>query len=139
MASKKSIRDLAQIQVAYIPTVCKKPKTANVRPLYSNLKVLHLPDLIMLELAKYGYKISNKLYQTKLHHLAESNGELKSHRYPTHYKNTPNVQKHKTKEFNSSHLCKSLTVYNNLPKRLTDLTSIKSFTRELKRYLIYLY
>ena len=70
MASKKSIKDLAQIQDACIWSVCKKPKTANVRPLYSNLKVLHLPDLITLELAKYGYKISNKLYLTKLHHLA---------------------------------------------------------------------
>ena len=75
------------------------------KQLYSKLQVLHLPEMITLELAENGYKISNKLYLSKLHVLAESEGGLKQHRYPTCSKKTPNIQKHGTKEFNSSHLC----------------------------------
>ena len=57
-----------------------------VKPLYNILQVLCLPEMITLELAKYGYKISNKLYLYKPHQLAESEGGLKQHRYPTHFK-----------------------------------------------------
>ena len=100
---------------------------------------MHLPELITLELVKYGYKISNKLYPTKIHELAESNRGLKQHRYPTRFKSTPNIQKHGTKEFNNSHLCKGLAVYINLPDRLKGIKSLKNFTKEVKKYLLLRY
>ena len=105
-------------------------------PLYHNLKILQQNDLIALELVKYGYKISDKLYPTRLHKLAESNGGLKQHRYPTRYKKTPNIQKHKTNEFNKSHLCKGLVAYNKLPNRLKQLDTLKRFTRKVKNHLL---
>ena len=89
--------------------------------------------MITLELAKYGYKITNKLYPNTLHWLAESSGGLKMHHYPTCYKKTPNIQKHKTKDFNNSHLCKGISVSNNLPKRLKDIKLMECFIRELKK------
>ena len=107
-----------------------------MKPLYNLLQTLHLAELIMLELAKYGYKISNKQYPTKIHELAESNGGLKQHWYPTRFKNTPNIQKHGTKEFNNSHWCKGLAIYNNLPNRLKGIKSLKNFTKEVKKYLL---
>ena len=134
MSSKKSIKELSQIQDACILCiVCKQSKTADIKPLYNKLKCLRLPELTTLELVKYGYKISNKLYPAKLHELAETDGGLKRHHYPTRYKNTPNKQKHKTKKFNSNHLCKGLAAYSSLPKRLKDLKSTKLFTREVKK------
>ena len=109
-------------------------KWATVKPLYSKLHTLCLPEMTTLELAKY--KISNSLYPTKIHDLADSNGGLKQHRYPTQFKNTPNIQKHSTTEFNNSHLCKGLAVYNKLPNRLKCLQSLRIFTREMKKYLL---
>ena len=79
MVPKKIIKELSQIQDACIHVVCKQPKSSDVIPLYHNLKTLQLKDLITLELVKYGYKISHKLYPTRLHKLAESNGGLKQH------------------------------------------------------------
>ena len=57
MASKKAKKDLVQIQDACIRIICKKPKTTNVTPLYREMKMLWLPKMITLELAKYGHKL----------------------------------------------------------------------------------
>ena len=58
--------------------------------------------MIHLELAKYGHKISNNLYPKPIHTLANADGGKKSHQYLMRYKLTPNIQKHKSKEFNNS-------------------------------------
>ena len=79
MIPKKIVKELSKIQDACICVVCKQSKSLNVTPLYRNLKILQLTDLITLQLVKYGYKISHKLYPTTLHKLAESNGGLKQH------------------------------------------------------------
>ena len=115
LALQKAIKDLAQIQNACIRIICKKSKPTNVIQLYRELKMLRLPEMIILELAKYSHKIIHKQYQTTLHKLVESNGGKKTHCYPTCYKCTLNIQKHAIREFNQSHLCKGLSVFNCLP------------------------
>ena len=86
MASQQLVKELTRIQDASIRIVCKSSKWATVKSLYKQLQVLQLPEMVKLELAKYGYKISHKLYPAKLQEVAESNGGLNQHRYPTHYK-----------------------------------------------------
>ena len=127
MSSKRAMKDLSQIQDACIRLVSKKPKTAKVDQLYRDLKILRLQDLLKLELAKYGHKITHKLYPDTLNKLADANGGKKTLRYPTWYKQTPHIQKHKTKEFNNSHLCKGLTVYNCMLKELKTILTLKLF------------
>ena len=77
MIRKSAVNDLLWIQDACIWIVCKTSKWASVNALYKQLQTLQFPELITLELAKYGYKISSRLYPSKIHELAESNGGLK--------------------------------------------------------------
>ena len=133
---KSAVNDLSWIQDACVRIVCKASKWASVNALYKQLQTLRFPELITLELAKYGYKISSKLYPTKIHELAETNGGSKRHRYYTRFKNTPNIQKHVSKEFNNSHMCKGLAVYNNLPDSLKGIKSLIKFSKEMKKYLL---
>ena len=133
---KSAVNDLSRIQDACVRIVCKASKWASVNALYKQLQTLRFPELITLELAKYGYKISSKLYPTKIHELAETNGGSKRHRYYTRFKNTPNIQKHVSKEFNNSHMCKGLAVYNNLPDSLKEIKSLIKFSKEMKKYLL---
>ena len=77
MVRKSAVNDLSWIQDACIRIVCKTSKWASVNALYKQLQTLQFPELITLELAKYGYKISSRLYSSKIHELAESNGGLK--------------------------------------------------------------
>ena len=107
--------------------------------LYKQLQMLRLPELITLELAKYGYKISSRSYPSKIQELAEINGGLKRHQYHIRFKNTPNIQKHVSKEFNNSHMCKGLALYNNLPDHLKGIKSLIKFTKEMKKYLLFRY
>ena len=97
MIMKSTVNDLSWIQDACVRIVCKTSKWASVNALYKQLQTLRLPELITLELAKYGYKISSRLYPSKIQELAETNGRLKRHQYHTRFKNTPNIQKHVSK------------------------------------------
>ena len=59
-------------------------------------------------------------------------GGKKTHRYPTHNKNIPNVQKHNDKYFNNSYLCKGVTVFTNAGRCIKDAPSLKGMIREAK-------
>ena len=136
MTSHKLIKELTTIQDACIQIVCKVPKRTTALPLYKKMQILRLPEMIVLELAKYGFKISHLQYSAKIHDIANTNGGLKQHRYLTRHKNIPNIQKHTTTEFNSSYLCKGIKIYNNLSSKLKSIHNLKVFTREMKNYLL---
>ena len=136
MTYKKAIKDLARIQDQCICLVCHVSKSEKVEPLYRKLHTLRLPELIDLELAKYGYKITNRLYSGKIHTVAETNGGLKCHKYNTRFKNTPNIQKHGMHEFNTSFLCRGLSVFNALPNKIRKSENLKQFIREVWQHLL---
>ena len=100
------------------------------------MQILWLLEMIVLELAKYDFKISHLQYPAKIHDIANTNGRLKQHRYPTRHKNIPNIPKHTTTEFNSSYLCKGIKTYNNLSFKLKSIHNLKVFTWEMKNYLL---
>ena len=63
MASKKAIKDLTSIQDSCVCLVSKVAKSTNVMPLYNKQQLLWIPDLIKLELAKYGHRQQLKTTQ----------------------------------------------------------------------------
>ena len=102
MASKKAIKDLRSIQDSCVCLVSKIGKSTNVTPLYNKQQLIQLPDLIKLELAKYGHRQTTKDYPASLQQIANANGGTKKHRYPTRSKNSPNIQAHTVHQFNIS-------------------------------------
>ena len=83
MASKKAIKDLTIIQDSCVHLVNKVNKNTNVLPLYNRQQLIQLPDLIKLELAKYGHRQTTKNYPASLQQIANANGGTKKHRYLT--------------------------------------------------------
>ena len=139
MSQKKAIKDLARIQDHCVRLVCHVSMSQKVEPLYRKLYTLRLLELIDLELVKYGYKITNRLYPGKIHSVAEMNGGLKGHKYNTRFKNTPNIQKHGTSEFNTSFLCRGVSIFNALPNKIQNSRNLKEFTKGVKQYLLSTY
>ena len=88
MASKEAIKDLTSIQDSCVHLVSKVGKSTNVMPLYNKQQLIWLPDLIKLELAKYGHRQTTKDYPASLQQIANANGGTKKHHYPTRSKNT---------------------------------------------------
>ena len=139
MASKKALKDLTSIQDSCVHLVSKVGKDTNVMMLYNKQQLIWLPDLIKLELAKYGHRQTTKDYPASLRQIANANGGTKKHHYPTRSKNTPNIQAHIVHQFNISYLCKGIVVYSKLLTEIKKCVTLFGFTKNLKRKYIEAY
>ena len=101
-------------------------------PLYNKQQLMQLPDMIKLDLAKYGHRQTTKDYPASLQQIANANGGTKKHHYPTRSKNTPNIQAHTVHQFNISYLCKTIVVYSELPTEIKNCVILFGFTKNLK-------
>ena len=84
---------------------------------------------------KLGYKISKKQIPSQISNIMNNKGGLKAHRYNTRNKGTPNIQKHQTTQFNKSFLCKSISLYGNLPVDVKMSKTLKTFIRRSQQIL----
>ena len=107
----------------------------DVEKAMKDLWILKLQDIIMLELCKFGYKITNKMLPVLIDRLMNAWGGKKQHHYPVRNKAMPNVQ-HDTNLFNKSFMCKSITSFNALHIDEKRATSMKSLVNRLKIRLL---
>ena len=95
-----------------------KRKVVPVDELFKSHKVMKFPDMIRLELYKFGAKLANKMMPEPLRLLMEAKGAKggkKTHKHNTRKRNVPNIQKHVSVQYNSSFLCRSLVEFSKLP------------------------
>ena len=102
---------------------------------YSSLHILKLTDMIWLELIKFGYTITKRQQATPLQKLMDDRGGKKMHCYPMQRKQLPNIQKHTSKAFNRSFICKAIQEFNSLPNNMKDSTTTSQMVRKSKNSL----
>ena len=136
MINKRQLNDLMNIQKACVRIICKNPSAYNSTVLFEQEHIPMLQNLIDLEAAKFGYKISRKLIPIPILNIMNAKGGKKTHNYHMCNKTTPNIQRHQSKQFNSSFLCKSLSLYSNLPVNLKQTESYKCFCTKVKRFVM---
>ena len=103
---------------------------------FKKLNILKLSDMVQLEMCKIGYQLKvNDLLDPIVQEFNLCGG-LKTHRYPTHHKNLPNIQKHQSKLINQSFTCKSISTFMNLPLEIQCKTSKFAFVKSVKSYII---
>ena len=105
-------------------------------PLYRKHHLMRLPDMIEMELAKYGYRLTNKDYPNSLQSITNANGGIKLHRYPIQSRNTPNIQAHQVHQFNISYLCKGISTHSGLPIQIKQCTTLHGFVNPFDTYRI---
>ena len=132
MINKRQLNDLMKIQRACVRIICKKPSTYNSKVLFEQEHIPTLQNLIDLEAAKFGYKISRNLVPKPIQNIMNAKGGKKTHTYHTRNKTTPNIQRHQSTQFNRSFLCRSIS-YTNLPEDLKQTKSYKNFCIRVKR------
>ena len=133
MINKWQLNDLMKIQRACVRIICKKPSTYNSKVLFEQEHIPTLQNLIDLEAAKFGYKISCNLVPKPIQNIMNAKGGKKTHTYHTCNKTTPNIQRHQSTQFNRSFLCRSISSYTNLPEDLKQTKSYKNFCTRAKR------
>ena len=132
MAKKSLMNDIYIAQKACMRQICRKPKNSNTDVLFKKLRLLKLPDVVNVELSKFGYRLKHETLPKPLIKLANLKGGRKTHRYSTQNKKLPNIQKHSQLLFNNSFLCKGIVVYGNVKQNIKASRSEKSFTRAIK-------
>ena len=133
MINKRQLNDLMKIQRACVRIICKKPSTYDSKVLFEQEQIPTLQNLIDLEVAKFGYKISRNLVPKPIQNIMNAKGGKKTHTYQTSNKTTPNIQRHQSTQFNRSFLCRSISSYTNLPEDLKQTKSYQTFCIKVKR------
>ena len=136
MITQQKVHEIFNIQKQCIRLITGQKKIVDPSYLFNKLRILKFKDIIHIAMCKLGHNISHKHYPSPILNLFDKFGGEKTHRYPTRNKHVPNVQWHHSEQYNKSFLCRSVTVYNNLPQRLKNVDNTKTFIRELKQHIL---
>ena len=137
MMTKTSQTELEKLQKACIRLVNKKKKNAPTNELFIRNRLLKFSDMIHIELLKFGYMLSKKKLPNPINNIMTKKGGQKTHPYQTRNKMIPNIQRNNDQSFNSSYLCKGVSLFMNSGKSIKDAKSLKRMTTEAK-IVIYL-
>ena len=108
----------------------------NVELVFKELTVLKFPDMVQLEMCKLGYQLKSKELPIPLIDDFNSCGGCKTHRYPTHHKDLPNIQKHHGTLINRSFICKGVSTFSKLSLEIQRKKTKSLFTRYLRSHII---
>ena len=75
-------------------------------------------NMIQIAMCKLGHNISHKHFPTPIVSLFDKFRGHKSHQYLTRNKHIPNLQWHKSEQYQNSYLCRSIFEFNKLPMHL---------------------
>ena len=88
-------------------------------------KIPSISDMIRIELPKFGLEVTKQTLPQPVQNMMDAHGG----------KSTPNIQKHRSEQFNRSYLCRSITEYNKLSIKLKCCKTTKELSVKLKRQL----
>ena len=135
MLSKSNMNKLFRLQKQCLCYVCKLKSCDSLDNKLKDKQFIKFPDMIKIELCKFGHRLTNKTLPKPLKDLMDQRGRKKQHRYNTRCKSTPNVQLYQSMLFNQSFLCKSITEFNKLPMNVRS-SQATSFTKKLKCHFL---
>ena len=102
--------------------------------------VLTVVDIVRIELLKMGYKLHKRELPTPVIDcfLTSFDGKslIKTHKYGTRNKAIPNNPKPRTKQYQSSFLCKSVSEYSTLLVATSGCGNLKHFISYCKHHII---
>ena len=134
MCNKNVFNRIVKLQKKAIRIIAGASYNAQTKPLFQELKILTVDNLVELELGKFIYKFVKKILPNPIIYLFETNDQ--HHNYNTRSGKFPRVAKHKTAIFNKSFLCKGPTLWNNLDNSIRSAKSLKSFSRNFKNLML---
>ena len=94
-------------------------------------KILNIEQLINFELAKLAYCYISKKAPKAVCNMFRANSF--QHSYNTRFANNPRIEKHTSKYYNQSFLCKSPSIWMNLNNDLKSKKTLSSFVLSVKK------
>ena len=119
MISAPDREKLYKAQKTCVRLLGGQKKKRDINSIFKESNIISFPDMIQMELCKYGFKITKKLLPEPLIiRLAHDREGKKVHRYDTRNKYVPNVQLHKSPQFNNSFMCQGMKELGKLPQSM---------------------
>ena len=92
--------------------------------------------MVQLEMCKLGYQLKSKELPIPLTDDFNTCGGCKTHRYPTRYKDLPNIQKHQGALLNRSFICRGVSTFSKLPIEIQRRNTKSLFTQSVHSHII---
>ena len=108
---------------------------AHTDPIFRKLEILKLKNIIKLEQCKMMCRISSHLIPPSIEKLFQSTNRTES-RPVTGQRNIPSINRHTSKKYNDSFLCKCIMYWQSLPPTMKVYSSFNSFKSQLKQNLL---
>lgn len=128
MCSKENFSSLINIQKCFVRLINKVSIFEESSPLFLKNKILKLQDSLDLELLKQMFQYQNHTLPPLVQKLYRS----KSHNYGTRNNESPNIESHKSSIYNSSFLCKAVTLWDKCHANYRVLTTIRNVVKVFK-------
>ena len=130
MSSSKNLNRIFKKQKEIIRIIANAKHNAHTDPLFKKLNILKLEQLILLETNKLGYKLAYHKLPVSIYEQFQTSPEQT--RYHLRER-VPKINKHKSKLYNQSVLCKVNSEWNKLSQELKTKPTLKSFATGLKK------
>ena len=136
LASASKLKSMFVKQKKFIRSICNSKYNAHTDPLYKDLKILKLNQLILLEVGKLSFKLIKGYLPAPLLKSFEHDANIERTYLNTRNSQNPLVKRHTSSIYNKCYLTKCIMLWQKLPNELKHKPTITSFTRSLKKYLL---
>ena len=131
LLNSRNLKKLEKLQNQCVNLIEPKQSTNKT---YKKYRILKFRDLIELELAKFGFKLTNNLLPKSIKNLVVTDhlgkSLIKDHVYNTRNKSISNNPPAKNNKYNKSFMNKSISVFNSLSPEIKSATSLNSFANK---------
>ena len=129
MLSAAQTENLFKQQKQCMRILSNRKLRENVESVFKELSVLKFPDMVQLEMCKLGYQLKSKELLIPLIDDFNTCRGCKTHRYPTHYKDLPNIQTHQGTLINRNFICRGVSTFSKLPLEIQRRNTKSLFTQ----------
>ena len=114
--------------------------TLSLDELFTKHKILRFKDLVKLEQCKLGYKLCHDLLPNALSNNMKRDHRnesiIKTHKYLTRNKTTPNLLNVSGRKYRSSFLFNAIKLYSALNNEIQSSVNLSVFTSRCKKYYL---
>lgn len=130
---RRRLNPLIRIQKKIVRVVCKKPYLTPTSPLFYELKVLKLVDLIDIETLVFMFKVYNGQVPNTMLNMFVKNKNV--HRHETRQQNNFHAQHVRTNIKALNVQIRGATLWNNLSNDIKDCRDVYQFKRKYKYFI----
>ena len=127
MAGKGQMNKIFKLQKRCVRLINNSKFNAHTDPIFKEMKLLKLEQIIELDILKFSYKHSRNLLPNSLTNML--NRYQYTHQYNTRNRQIGQISHHSTAMFNKSFLCKINTLWVPLPSHLKNVSSLHTFSK----------